>query len=79
MLAEAECRNPQCPGAEWEDDGDNLTFRGHIFLVSEIPASRQDPGYIEGTCPKCGEEVFEWERLTDWDIELMKHQHDPRI
>lgn len=77
MLAQAECRNPNCPGAEFDEEG--LHFYGHVFTVSEIPPTRQDPGYIQGTCPKCGEEVFEYERLSDYDLEYMKHWNDPRV
>ena len=73
-LVEIECFNPECPGYELHEDG---TSTGQKFLGSEVPASRTDPGYIEGMCPKCGSDSMEWnvETLGPEDIEYLRCEH----
>ncbi len=75
MLVEIECGNESCPGREYDEDEGRET--GHKYLAEEVPPTRYDPGYIEGSCPLCGEETTEYEveRLTKEDIEEMRIAH----
>ena len=66
------CTNPDCPEYECDEDG---VVTGHKFIAKDIPATRIDPGYIEGACDLCGEESqdYEVERLTQFDIDCLRY------
>lgn len=71
-LVEITCYNSGCPGYDY--DPETLTSTGQKFLATEVPATNDYPGYIEGTCPKCGDlvEDYEVDRLSPYDIEAMR-------
>jgi hypothetical protein len=76
-LVEITCYNTDCPGYEY--DTDTMLSTGHTFIATEVPATHNDPGYIEGTCPKCGEltEQYEVEQLSKYDLDAMRLAHGP--
>lgn len=73
MLVEITCYNSNCPGYEANEDG---TATGHTYLGTEVPPTHNDPGYIEGECPLCGEfqELYDnIETFSPEELEALKY------